>query len=204
MMVWRTHVTSVRATGQRWWISARVLAVDGSVGIVRVFDVSTLATRLAHPTRVIIFVIHIVTVVTVIRVLHAIHTLVAHSAIVIPSEARAATCATSRTLVVSGESVTTRKASATFVANMWSFARVQFGVAFEIVQSSETGLTSLANIWFFLAVRKQMTFEVVVTREIRRTIRTLVPLGRRRGSRLTFGGRLCCYGCRARVCKRFM
>lgn len=200
-MVRGTHIASVRASSQWWWISARVLAIDGSVGIMRIFDVSTLATWLASPTRVILLIIHIVTVIAVVGVFHAVHTLVTHSAIVVPSKARATACATSGAFIVASQSVSAREASATLVANMWSFACVQFGMTLKVVQSSETRLTGLANIWFFLAVGKQMTFEIVVTGEISRTIRTLVPFGRRRGSRLTFGGRLCCYGCRARICE---
>jgi len=115
-----------------------MLAINRSVGIVRIFDMSTLATWLADPTRVIVIIIHIVTIVTMIGVFHAVHTLVAHSAIIIPSKARAATCATSRTFVVTGQGVSAREASATFVANMWSFACVQLGMAFEVMQSSET------------------------------------------------------------------
>jgi len=88
--------------------------------------------------RVIIFIIHIVTVVAVISVLHTVHTFVTHSAIVIASKARAATSATPGTFIVSGQSITTRKASAAFVANMWPFACVQLGVTFEIVQPSKT------------------------------------------------------------------
>ena len=137
-MVWGTHIASMRASSQGWWISARVLAVNGSVGVVRILNVSALATWLAASTRVIVIIIHIVAVVAVISVFHAIHTLITHPAIVIPSKARAATCAASRALIVTCQSVSARKASTTLVANMWSLACVQFGMAFEVVQPSET------------------------------------------------------------------
>ena len=88
--------------------------------------------------RVIIFIIHIVTVVTVISVLHAVHTFVAHSTIVITSKARAATSATPGTFVVSGQGIPARNAYTALIADMWSFACVEFGVAFEIVQPSKT------------------------------------------------------------------
>jgi hypothetical protein len=91
---------------------------------VRVFDVSTLATRLALSTTVFIFVIQIMTVVAVVIVLHAIHSLIAYSAIVIPSKARAAASAAPRTFVVSSQSVTTRKPPTTLVADVRSLACV--------------------------------------------------------------------------------
>jgi hypothetical protein len=98
---------------------------------------STLATRLTHPTRVIVFIVHIVTIITMIRILHAVHTIITRSAVIISSKAGAATSATPGAFVVSGQSIAARKASTTFVANMWSLACMQFGVAFEIMQPSE-------------------------------------------------------------------
>lgn len=105
---------------------------------------------------------------------------------------------------MTSQGITTRKASSTFVADMRSFASVQFCVAFEIMQPPKAGLTSLADIWFFLTVGKQVTFEIVVTGKVSRTIRALVPFGRRSVSRLTFCRRFCCRRWGARIREGFV
>lgn len=95
----------------------------------------------------------------------------------ITPHARASPRASPLTFVVTRERIPTGEATATFRTDMRSFASMQFGVPFQIMQSSETRLAGLANIWLLLAVGKQVTFEVVVPGELGRAVGTLMFLG---------------------------
>jgi hypothetical protein len=63
---------------------------------------------------------------------------------------------------------------------MWPLSSVQFRVAFQIVQSTETRLASWTFVRLFLTVCQKMTLEVVVSRKVRCAIRALVSFCRGR------------------------
>jgi hypothetical protein len=113
-----------------------------------------------------------------------VHRVVATIAIVVAAKAAHAcpsACAPTGTFIVASQGVSSSEFTTTFGADVWSFACVQLGVAFEVVQTAEARLTRRAYIWFFLAVGQQMALQVMVSREFGGAIRTLVLL-RGRGS----------------------
>ena len=117
----------------------------------RVPSVLSLACRLTDsPTTVFVFV---ALTIRLTSVDDTVHTLVAFvSEIVIHAEARAAARTATLTLIVSRKRIATCKPAATLVARVWPLASMQFRVAFQIMQTTETRLTGGAFIWFFLTV----------------------------------------------------
>jgi hypothetical protein len=76
--------------------------------------------------------------------------------------------------VVSSKRITPGKTASTFGTDMRSLARVQFGVALQVVESSEARLAGLAHKRLFLAVGEQMALEIMLAREFCRAIRASV------------------------------
>jgi hypothetical protein len=124
----------------------------------RVSGVLPLTRWLTDPlTAVVVFVALTLTIAIGFTSVHdAIHSIVALavSKVVVNAEARAAACTATLALVVSRERIPTCKSPATFEASMRAFARVEFRVAFQIMQTAETCLARGAFIRLFLAVRE--------------------------------------------------
>jgi hypothetical protein len=64
---------------------------------------------------------------------------------------------------------------------VWPFSSMELGVAFQVMQATETRLTCWTLIWLLLTVRQEMALEIVVPRKVGGAIRALVTF---RGWRL--------------------
>ena len=116
----------------------------------RVPSVLSLARWLANAPAIIILVSLSIRLARVDDTIHAFVALVPE--IVIDAEARATARTATLTLIVSRKRIATCKPAATLVARVWPLASMQFRVAFQIMQTTETRLTGGAFIWFFLTV----------------------------------------------------
>jgi hypothetical protein len=110
-------------------------------------------------------------------VLDSVHRVV-HPAItvVVESKVGSATGTATLSLVVAGERVPTCKLSATLRALVRPLSSVQLGVAFQVVQPTESGLALLTLVGLFLTVSEKMALQVVVACENGGTVRALVAL----------------------------
>lgn len=79
--------------------------------------------------------------------------------------------------VMTSQGISSGKSPTTFGTNVGSFASMQFGVPFQVMEPPESGLASLADVRFLLAVRKKMALEVVVSRELGRAVGTSMLFG---------------------------
>lgn len=123
---------------------------DASRSLGRVPSVLSLARRLANTPAIIILVSLSIRLTRIDDTIHAFVALVPE--IVIDAEARATARTATLTLIVSRKRIATCKPAATLVARVWPLASMQFRVAFQIMQTTETRLTGGAFIWFFLTV----------------------------------------------------
>lgn len=105
-----------------------------------------------------------------LRIDQAIHTIVV---VTIPifiigrktSHASSSTRTSALTFVVSRKRVASSKAPPTLGAEMRSFAGMQLGMSFQVVQSAEPRLAGLTDKWLFLAMGEEMALEVVLASE---------------------------------------
>jgi hypothetical protein len=118
----------------------------------RVSGILPLTRWLADPpTVIVIFVAIAIGFTSVHDAVHTILTL-AVSKIIVNAEARAAACTAALALVVPRERISPRKSAATFEASVWTFACMEFRVAFQIMQTAETCLAGGTFIRLLLAV----------------------------------------------------
>jgi hypothetical protein len=111
----------------------------------------SLTRRLADaPAAIFVFIALSVRLASVDDTIHAFVTFVPE--IVIHAEARATARTTTLALIVSRKRIATCEPAATLVARVWTFASMQFRVAFQIMQTTETRLTGGAFIGLFLTV----------------------------------------------------
>ena len=157
----RRHITSASMLHRWWRICARVLAVNLPVRIVRRFKVRSLPAWLAPAPvlsiRAIVFIV-------LTRVLNTIHALVTTSKVVfVTALTRSASSASSRSFIMPGQRISSRKTPATLITCMRSFPGVKFSVPLQVMQTSEARVARLTNVRLLLAVCQKMTLEVVVS-----------------------------------------
>lgn len=183
--MWWSHAGVVgpcATAAERGWIRARVLSIHGSLCVASGFEMGALSARLTDSPALIVqhFSFPIFAILGMVLCIIASHTLIGLFAIIVATETLAVAASTAaRSLVMSCQSIASGKAAATFWTGMRPLARVKFGVALQVVQSSEARLTVLTDIRFLLAMGEKMALEIVVARKISRTIRTLVSFCRR-------------------------
>lgn len=151
-------------------VGAGVLSIHLPVGVLRRFELLTLAMRLAYAPSVLVSPIAII---IVLDAVHAVWTTV-RSKVVVAAETRATACTAAWSFVMSCQCVATCKATTALFACMRPLTSVKLGVAFEVVQTAETCLAGLTNVWLLLAVGEKVTFEVVMAREVSGAVWTLV------------------------------
>lgn len=110
---------------------------------------------------------------------NAIHAVVASVLvpILVYPKARTSPRTTALALVMPRQGISARKFTATLRACVRPLASVEFGMALQIVQSTETRLASWAFVRFLLAVGEKMAFKVVMASEIRSAVGALVAFG---------------------------
>lgn len=165
--LWWAHAALHGVCGCRW-ISTGMLAIDLAVWVLGCFELLTLAVRLADTAAV------LVSPVIAVFILDAIHAFATVWKVVVSTKARAPSRATAWSLVMACQSVATCKAPSTFIACMRPFSGVEFGVAFEVVETAEARLAGLTDVWLLLTVGEQVALEVVVSSKVGGTVWTLV------------------------------
>jgi hypothetical protein len=117
----------------------------------RVPSVLSLTRRLTDaPTAIFVFVTLSIRLASIDDTIHAFVTFIPE--IVIDAEARATARTATLTLIVSRKRIATCKSATTLVARVWTLTSMQFRVAFQIMQTTETRLTGGALIRLFLAM----------------------------------------------------
>jgi len=90
----------------------------------------------------------------VILVDDTLHAIIAAVTVLVAEATPSTVCTSAWTLVVSRKRITSSEAATTLGAGVWTFAGVQFGMAFEVVQAAKLCLACRTFIWFLLTVRE--------------------------------------------------
>jgi hypothetical protein len=93
------------------------------------------------------------------RVFHALHAVStpAWVAVFISPEAGSSASTSTGAFGMPSKSIASGKLTAALPALVWTFSSMQFHMALEVVQATESGITVHAFVWLFLTVCKQVT-----------------------------------------------